>query len=258
VSRARGHIADRAEDVEDDDQRRRIGMLIGAAPTHLPERVDYSALLATVPDQGNTSSCVGQAFATSVYLRARIAGTPIARPSAKAIYDIARLLDAPRSLLEDRGARPRAAIAGMMTFGIVSDERWPLTELNVNALPSFDVIHSAIDARVSGYYRIASGAGCAATLRQALAKGFCPAFAMEVDESYEGISSSEVYTGPTGPLLGGHMQTIVGYAPGRFVIAGSWGPSFARGGFACIDESFFERGLATDILVPTVVPPKVT
>lgn len=62
-----------------------------------------------------------------------------------------------------------------------------------------------------GWYRIASGAGAAVLIQQALLKGFFPVFAMPVDEEYISLSSARTYEGRRGPSLGGHMQAICGY-----------------------------------------------
>ncbi len=153
---------------------------------------------------------------------------------------------------------PGMAMLGMQQYGLVTEARWPLDEDRINEPPPEDVFQHAIDAQVGEYYRIESGFGCAEHIRQALAKGYIPAFAMDVDASYEQMTPDEIYQGPSGRSLGGHMQAIVGYTPDYFVIAGSWGYGFARNGFARISDKFFDGGGATDILVPTLVPQRVT
>lgn len=258
TSRGLGCIPDHASDVADDLRDRHVGLLVGAdAPTTMPLQIDYSPLLGGIPNQGRTNSCVGQALATSIYLRAQIAGSPIARPSAKAIYDIARLVDTPGQL-KDVGSRPRAAIQGIQENGLVADERWPLSEENVNELPPLDVFRAALAALLSEYYRIASGVGASTLIRMALSKGFCPTFVMPVDDAYDRYDGRSVYRSRTGPSLGLHMQAIVGYIDDVLLVAGSWGGGFGLAGYARIANEFFDSGEATDILVPTVVPSRIT
>src|SRR3990167_3734272 len=123
-----GHILDLDADVAEDLRDRHVGRLVGAVgAVSLPTSVDYSSLLDGVQEQRASSSCVGQAFSTAIYLRANLAGHPIARPSAKAIYDIARLSDQ-KNVLVDQGSRPRAALDGMLEYGLVAADRWPLTD----------------------------------------------------------------------------------------------------------------------------------
>lgn len=250
-----GCIPDHRPDVDEDLRERHVGMLIGAEPSTLPTHVDYSHFLGRVPDQLNTNSCVGQAFATSIYLRAQIMGEPLPRPSAKAIYDIARLIDTPGELA-DVGSRPRAALLGMQEYGLVADERWPLTIANVDEPPPLDVFRAGLAAMLSGYYRI--GGGDLATLaRIALARGFLPFFAMPTDESFRSYDGSAPWDGLRGPLLGYHAMTLVGYAPGFLYLANSWGSRWGAAGFGRITDGAF-NAIAFDVLVPTVIPSRLT
>lgn len=253
--RSFGHIPDLESDVEGDLRDRHVGGLIGASVSALPASIDYSAFLPAIPDQGSSSSCVGQAFATAIYLRAKLAGHPIDRPSAKAIYDCARLVDT-RDVLVDDGSRPRAAIDGLQEFGIVGDARWPLTDTNVNDRPPLDVFQHGLGALLSAYYRI--GGGDVATLvRSALAKGFIPVFAMDVDAAYLSYAGG-TYRGLTGPRVGGHMQAIVGYDADTCLVANSWGAGWGVGGFSRIAADFLNTLAVRDVIVLTTVPTKVS
>lgn len=250
-----GHIPDTDADVEEDLRDRHVGGLIGASVSELPASVDYSAFLPSVPDQGGSSACVGFAFATAIYLRAKLAGHPIDRPSAKGIYDVARLTDA-RNVLIDDGCRPRAAIDGLQTFGMVSETRWPLTPTNVNDLPPLDVFQHGLGAMIANYYRI--GGGDVATLvRSALAKGFLPFFAMPVDNAFVKMNGAGPYNNLTGPALGSHAMCLVGYDADTFLIANSWSASWGAAGFARITSAGLNT-LARDVIVPTTSPLKVT
>lgn len=253
--RGLGAIADLPEHVDDDLRFRHVGALIGAGVESLPPSVDYSALVDTIPDQGSTSSCVGQAFATVLYLRAQIAGAPIARPSAKAIYDCARLLEQP-NILADTGSRPRLAIQGLQEFGMVAEERWPLTDDNVNDVPPLDVFRAGLGAMLGGYYRI-GGADVATLARSALSKGFPVFFAMPVDNAFLRISDGAVYEGAREMVLGSHAMALVGYGEGWFRVANSWGASWGAGGFGRVADSVLNT-IAFDLLVPTVLPRRVS
>lgn len=257
-----GHIPDAAHVVAKDLAERPLRRLIGVNASASSGDIDFSSLLDDIPDQGATSSCVGNAFSTAIYLRAKVAGHPIARPSRKAIYDVARLVDDPHVKLDDLGCRPRAAILGMQKYGLVAEERWKLAENDINQPPPLDVFLHGIGSELADYARIASGAGAADAIDRALASGFPVPYAQEVDQSYFDYDGSGVWSGMLGPSQGGHMQciggrTVVDGTP-CFIVIGSWGRSFGRGGRALIARSFFDSGQATDILVPKVVPQEVT
>jgi len=211
-----GHIADLDRDIARDLRHRPATGLIGAS--QVPETIDYSVFAGPVWNQGGTSSCVGNATAKSLFARAGITGRPIPAPSRKGIYDVARLCDSPYQPMVDQGSRPAAAFLGMQDYGVVSEERWPLTDGNVNDLPSLDVFESALEALVPDYYRIAPASDVALQIRQALGRGYCPVFAMPVDDMYMRYDGSAVYPGLQSPPLGGHYQVITGCVPGALVV----------------------------------------
>lgn len=252
-----GHIDDHATDVEYDLRFKHVGSLLGAAPVGVPVAIDLSHALDVVQDQGATSSCVGQALASSLYMRAKLAGQPIARPSALAIYTFARAVDQPHTPLADVGSRPRMALTGLRDFGVVADARWPLAPATLNQPLPLDVFQHAADALLIDYYRIDGGAGSSTLIKSALARGFVPTFAIDVDDGYQAYRGG-VWTGRTSTSLGGHYQAVVGYDADTFLVLNSWGTSWGFGGYARIHRDVFENGFARDILVPTVTPTEVT
>jgi hypothetical protein len=255
TTRGLGHIPDEEKDVLDDLAHRHVGTLLGP-PSSAPASLDYSALLDAVQNQGPTNSCVGQAFATSLYIRSKIAGAPIARPSAKAIYDVARLLDGPRRSIVDIGSRPRLAIEGMQDYGLVADERWPLTASNVNVPPPLDVFRAGLDAMLSGHYRIGAGIGASSLARSALARGFVPFFAMPVDASFYDHDGSAVVANIASGVIGNHAMAIVGYDESSLLVVNSWGAEWGRSGFCRLAFSLFDA-TAFDVIVPTIIPSHV-
>ena len=256
--RGLGHLPDPEHVVAADLRERHVARLIGGAHPSLPQYLTYAELLSEIPDQGPTSACVGEALATAIFVRAAISGHPIPRPSAAAIYAYARAIDAPHQWLVDAGSRPTAAKLGMQRYGLVPESRWPLEVATINEVPPLDVMEHGLEALVTECYRIASGPGASLLCRMALARGFIPVFAMQVDEAYARYDGSDVYRAMTGPSLGGHMQAIAGYEPGALIVAGSWGASFGRGGFARIADEFIDSGSCSDFLVVQTVPKELT
>lgn len=262
MSRRRGFgwLPDDPTIVNHEMVHRPLGELVGAAPSPLAIRsVDFTPFMLDIPDQGATSSCVGQAFATSLFLRAAVTGISIPRPSAKLIYDFARAEDQPYVKLVDAGSRPLAAIRCLVDKGMVAESAWPILEgpdgsTNINVRPLLDIYQDALGFVVGDYYRIPAGRGASDGIRHALALGHVPVFAMPVDETYEHWGTGKVYEGRRGASLGGHMQSTGGYGDGFISVVSSWGIGHGYRGIVKIANDYFDSGEVTDIIVATLVP----
>lgn len=249
-----GFIEDPSEIVEAELYARNARGLIGST-TSVPESWTW-AVTDAMPrprDQGPTSSCVGQALAASIEMRSAIQGHRVV-PSAKAIYDIARMMDARGSALVDAGSQPSRAIEGTKEYGLVSESRWPFSVADIDVAPPLDVFHAGCDAMLGQHYRVTPGRGAAQAIREALVKGYIPVFAMTVDEAYDQYDGSDIYRVPSGRSLGRHMQAIVGYLGETFEVLNSWGASWGREGVARVASTIIESSNVSSIIVPTIVP----
>jgi hypothetical protein len=226
-----------------------LDALVGAAP--IPPLVDWSHHLEGIRDQGATSSCVGQAFATVLSVRAKIASVAVPPISALHIYALARRGEQP---LVDGGCRPRDAANGMRLYGVCAEPRWPFDAGKVNDPLPWDTLQAGADAHVDGYYRVAGdGETRCAALRLALAQGFPIAFAQEVDTEFENYSDGIL--GPfTGPSEGGHYTALVGYGPGWFFGVNSWGTSWGKNGLYRISDARIGSDVCSDFYALTMTP----
>lgn len=201
-------------------------------------------------------SCVGQSIVAASFLAMAIAGTPIAFPAPLLPYAGSRILAraSRETALGDGGCQARLAMQWCRDKGLVVEERWPETSENVNAVPPEDVWAEGACATLEAYYLIASGPGAPDAVRAALARGYCPIFAMVVDAKYEQLGGG-VYDGPGGRVLGGHMQTIVGWsdAAQAFIVRNTWGKGYGDDGYFLVSEAFMAR-FATEIYVIQAAP----
>lgn len=246
-----GAIPDRLLDAEYDARHRHVAQLVGASPSALPDDVDWSKLLDRIPDQGATSSCVGQAFSTAIYLTGQAQAAPVPRPSASWLYALARYYDTP-GVLVDIGSRPRSAVLAALRYGIVAETRAPFDAARINDAPPFDVDAAAADAMFTGYYRVAGDVPL--LLRMALARGHVPMLSMVVHESFQDLGAGQVYAEPEGTELGRHMVCVAGYRPGAFLVVNSWGTGWANGGCGWIADRFIASSYVQDVYVVTAAP----
>lgn len=202
-------------------------------------------------------TCVGQALGSSAFMRARIAGRPIRRPSATLIVAFAQMTDSPGSPIDCDGCYPTVAIRGARDRGLVADEEWPETHENLVTIPPEDVWARAEGATVEAYYRIPDGGDVVAGLRSALERGYLPIFGMSVDTKYENTGSA-VYDEPGGGILGNHAQLVVGYSTilNAFRVMNSWGVTFGEGGLAWVSAQFMARR-TFDRLVAQTTPKEI-
>lgn len=251
-----GHIRDYVEHVRDDNMARPVGVLIGDRVQSNAASVDWRAASDPVYDQGNTNTCVAQAFVGAATLISRIQYAEIEKPSIPALYALSHLIDRPGSpYIPDDGRRPRSVLEAASRFGLVANARWAFGVVDLTIPPPLDVhIHGHI-AKLTGWYRADSG-DVVASLRHALQLGHIPIFAMEVDADYMNLRGDRVYEGLVGPSYGSHMQSIEGYDDDRaaFLVRNSWGPTFGDDGYAWVSYKYMRSPNCFDRHVMTVVP----
>jgi len=237
-------------EAEEDELDRGLYGLVGSAESP-PYRVDHTRYLDTVNDQKWTNSCVGQWFSNAVYLAGQAQGKPVARPSARWAYTVARYLRNPGADLLDLGSSARLMCEGAAKHGIVADSRLPFVPADINEPPPFDADVAGGDALFTGYYRAGADAEL---LKRALCLGHFPGVAIAVHQNFVDWATDGVYSEPLGAFRGYHMLTLVGYRPGAFRVLNSWGTSWGDGGFCWMSDYFITSQYAFDRYVVTAAP----
>lgn len=239
--------------------RELVGAALDESDDNFLSAIDFRRHARIRDQRGN--SCVGYALAQCLHVRASLLDYEL-DPSALAIYAIARELEAPSRRwpadpLPDVGSYPFRAIEGLEEWGVVARTRWP-DEGDVGAPVPQDVLEAGALARVDGVYRfVDAGSDRMRAIRRAIGQGHPVFFAMRVDDSYMVHVGDGVWGGLTGPVRGGHAQCIVGYRPGAYLVANSWGTGWGFGGFAWVASEWLNTDYCFDFTAITATPSEV-
>jgi C1A family cysteine protease len=153
---------------------------------------------------------------------------------------------------EDIGTWLRSGFKGLKYFGPLREEDWPFDASKVNVRPSWRAYQNAFDARGGyGYYRVyGAGDDRLDAIHRAVATGHPVTFGTKVADSFLPNAGSAVIDVPRGEkIAGGHAMCIVGYEPGRFRVANSWGTDWREHGFAWLTDSYLAWEQTQDVWV---------
>lgn len=217
------------------------------AVVSIPDAVE---LPDAIYDQGIAASCWAFGYAKAAEAFQRVHAPPgglITPVSARAAYALARslMVSDPEVELTDTGTDPAIGVEALAEFGVMAEADCPYTDEppDVNDRVELLDMERCANAKVDGFAWITDqGDALVQAIKQCVAGGLHVPFGMDVDEGYEQLRPGQVYTGPTGKMLGGHAQRISGYRPGAFKVTGSWGEVFADAGYAWISTSFVASG----------------
>ena len=240
--------------------------LIGAGAPGL--RASMADLVFVPPDvafadQGSSQSCVGWSVAQAVHVRMRTMGVAPVTPSPLAVYYHARARAAggPDGLW-DGGCNPHDAWESLRETGIVPYAAHPFVRSRVDVAPDPGDYRLAADHRwlryhwvlTSGRARVTEVVGLLASRRPVVV-------ALRVDQSLEEWHPGDSPWTRTGPDLGGHAVTLIGYDTlalgGRvFVFANSWG-TWGDCGFGLLSERALASSECSYLCTPDIDPEEV-
>jgi C1A family cysteine protease len=238
------------------DARDRLFAVHRATAAPIPEFATVDRADVAPKDQGNTSSCVGNAWAQAMRLAL---GSSCPELSALDVYRIARNIDGTTG---DDGTFLRSGGDAIRQLGVALESAWPFDEAQVNAQPTFGARHSAYDLSGDrGYHRIADAA--VADWQRALASGLPVVAGWTVSNDFVSADGRSVI-GPQAGLApaGGHAiccvgygssahfsSTIPGFVPDRdypllLELVNSWGAAYGYNGRILVTPEFVAE--ATD------------
>ncbi len=208
-----------------------------------------------VYDQGQTSSCTGNAIAAAVQYDHAKQLLPHNVPSRLFAYYNGRLLEDNQSW--DVGAAIRDVVKGLNKYGICDEATWPFDDSAVVSPPS-DAAYAEGALHPSVEYRRLDGTED--SLKGCLASGFPFVFGFTVYDAFESdtVAKSGVLGLPAAneATVGGHAVLCVGFDDGiqRFKVRNSWSATWGQSGYFTMPYAYLtDRNLSDDFWVVTIV-----
>lgn len=227
----------------DGDAAPYVASLVGG----LAQPITYLAQVGGPLDQGQTSTCVGQAIKRAVDLRAAALGLHVPSGSATAIRNLAlqienRLDGVLGAPLRDVGCEPSLAVQGLRSYGFPSEASCPFGPTTLTQPISLSELEDA-DKRLPLFVRAFRGVTSAGTRRlqdvsDALSKGLPVIMAVCASTPQFQAGTGILTAWPKG-MQTDHMTQLVESNDDGFILLNSWG-SWANSGLADVDGSFVE------------------
>ncbi len=180
-------------------------------------------------------SCVGHAIADAHFVA--LAATS-KRLSARGVYVAARAL-ARRSradAIADIGCEPALAFDSLVATGAFVEDGRDFDDAQLNTAETWPEAMGSKRFAMADLAPIAEGDTDA--IDRWLTQGAPVFFTMPVDAGYQALSVGQVYSGPTGPILGGHAQALVGYSATEYIAINSWGDGWGDSGYGHLARDF--------------------
>lgn len=213
-----------------------------AAATGLPRCIDLRDLCSPVENQGNTSSCTGNAIVGALEVRQNKMDGKFVDLSRLFVYYNERVYE--KTVGEDEGAYLRSGMKVIKRLGVCTEKHWPFSSRKVRSKPSEAAYADALNRKFESYESVRSFIGVKRALTDKNPVVFC--FAM-----YDSFYGSQVRKTGNMPVpdteneeyMGGHAVLCVGYDDDRKVVIcrNSWGPTWGDKGYFYMPYAFFRN-----------------
>lgn len=232
----------------DQPDPRDLALSIGQPVSGLPSSVDLRPAVLAVLDQGQTSSCVANAWAGAIDVCETLAGLEYSPASRLYIYYAARALDGMQT--RDEGTYLRSGARALQLLGAPLERYWPFNAKKVNKQPLPEAYMRAHPRRDGVYERI-TGVGDIRLnkCRALLASGRPFVFGTLIANSFlnnEGTWRVQ-RPGKTTPIAGGHAMCCVGYDSDGFLVLNSWNIEWRDRGYIRLSDEYMAWSQTSDL-----------
>lgn len=229
-----------------------IGTAMGTSGLPSPAATVDQRRWCSFVDSQDGERCVGQAFAGAAWVAN---GNQGQRFSDLCIWTEGRAREVARKgdPVLDVGMDPADAPDAMIDSGVCAREADDEDATRDTGRLNVEEVVAASKHKFDPGWFLPMADGDVTTGQQVLtmgatqtSSGIVIPFSMPVDTAYEALNSTNpVYSGPSGAVLGNHMQCWVGYTTingkPHAIVWNSWGTQFADGGFSYIPLDAFAR-----------------
>lgn len=207
----------------------------------LPLRVDLSAKLPPVFDQGDLGSCTANALCAAMgYIHPGFIGSRLQ------VYYGERVIE--KDIKTDGGAMIRDGVKVLNKTGVAPEKDWPYVPTNFAKKPDAVAVKDSAQHKVATYSRLTTSAD----FHNCLAAGFPFVIGFTVYESFESdvVAKSGVVPlpGKNEKTIGGHAVCVYGYddAKAVYLVRNSWGDAWGQKGNFTIPQSYLNNNNLAD------------
>ena len=205
----------------------------------LPSRVDLSATLPAVRDQGPTSTCTSWA---STYAAASQAERRAGRGQALTLSPAFTYNKIAGDRLCNGGTQLSATLDFLRDVGAVPIDEFVFDAGSCVRQPTTAELQRAAGFRIKGWSHF--NAADINAVKGQLARGLPVLFGLATSRQFERFHGDSVFNDPN-KGDGSHAMIVIGYDDARqaFRIQNSWGRDWGDGGYAWIAYEFWKRNV---------------